>query len=92
MGCMYTNRHLFRRNGLQKMRKNQQLIFGGGLVRRIFKESQQPAIQTKIVPCPQHWEHVLEKVTLKKKKHDFFIYILFFMGVSLALLDPGSGS
>ncbi len=35
------------------MRESQQLFFGGRLVSRIFEEYQQPAIQTKIVPCPQ---------------------------------------
>ncbi len=35
------------------MQESQQLFFEGRLVSRIFEEYQQPAIQTKIVPCPQ---------------------------------------
>ncbi len=39
----------------------EQLCFGGWLICRIFEEYQQPAIQTKIVSCPQNWEHGLRK-------------------------------
>jgi hypothetical protein len=43
------------------MRESQQLFFGEQLVSRIFEEYQQPAIQIKIVSCPQNWEHGLKK-------------------------------
>jgi hypothetical protein len=58
---MCTNRHLFRQTGLQKMRESQKLFFKEQHVSIIFEEYQQPAIQTKIVSCPQNWERGLKK-------------------------------
>jgi hypothetical protein len=43
------------------MLESQQLFFGEQLLSRIFEEYQQTAIQTKIVSCPQNWEHGLKK-------------------------------
>jgi len=43
------------------MLESQQLFFGEQLLSRIFEEYQQPAIKTKIVSCPQNWEHGLKK-------------------------------
>jgi hypothetical protein len=45
---MATNRNLFPPNRSPKMRESQQLSFGLWIVRRIFEENQQTAIQTKI--------------------------------------------
>jgi hypothetical protein len=53
------------------------LFFGGWLIRRTFEEYQQPAIQNKIVSCPQNWEHGLRKanryLNLKRGVHAVFM-------------------
>jgi hypothetical protein len=60
---MATNRNLFPPNRSPKMRESQQLSFGLQLVRRIFEENLQTAIQTKI---EQHFGGFFHQIKVRR--------------------------